>query len=105
MLGAAVFYGLSQKGGAYPRGGAQMMSACLVPVVERYGGRVLCRASVQEIVVEDGKVVGVKVEGAKKMIKAKTVISSAGYRDDPKSKPKIHTLDIPQPPTDLACIA
>jgi len=58
-----------------------MMSACLVPVVERYGGRVLCRASVQEIVVEDGKVVGVKVEGAKKMIKAKTVISSAGYRN------------------------
>ena len=81
MLGAAVFWGLSQKGGAYPRGGPQKMSACLVPVIERYGGRVLCRASVDEIVMEDGKVAGVTLMGGKKVIRCKRVISSAGYSE------------------------
>jgi len=81
FLGAAVFWGLPQKGGAYPRGGPQKMSECLVPVVERAGGRVLVRSSVEEIVVEGGKVVGVKVKGMSKRIAAKRVVSSCGFKN------------------------
>lgn len=36
------------------------MSACLVPVVERAGGRVLVRANVEKILVEGGKACGVR---------------------------------------------
>ncbi len=53
--------GFPQKGGAYPRGGSQKMSACLVPVAERAGGRVLVRADVNKILVENGKAVGVSI--------------------------------------------
>ncbi len=37
------------------------MSGCLVPVVERAGGRVLVRADVNKILVENGKAVGVSI--------------------------------------------
>jgi len=81
FLGAAVFWGLPQKGGAYPRGGPQRMSQCLVPVVERAGGRVLVRSNVEEVVIEGGRAVGVKVQGMKRMIAAKRVVSSCGFKN------------------------
>ncbi len=49
MLGAAVLWGFPQRGGAYPRGGSQRMSAALVPVIEAHGGRVLVRANVTQV--------------------------------------------------------
>jgi phytoene dehydrogenase-like protein len=40
FLSAAVFYGFPERGGAYPAGGSQAMSASLIPVIEAAGGRV-----------------------------------------------------------------
>jgi len=80
ILGACVLWGFPQKGGAYPRGGSQKMSAALVPAIERAGGRVLVRADVEQILVEGSKAVGVRlVDGTE--IKAKSVVSSCGYRN------------------------
>eukprot|EP00455_Lapot_gusevi_P056682 TRINITY_DN9484_c0_g1_i1.p1 TRINITY_DN9484_c0_g1~~TRINITY_DN9484_c0_g1_i1.p1 ORF type:complete len:617 (-),score=87.31 TRINITY_DN9484_c0_g1_i1:11-1861(-) len=87
ILSAAVFHGFPQRGGAYPRGGSQGMSGCLVPVVERAGGRVLVRADVTEILLENHdsgsvnslpRVVGVRLHDGNE-IRAPLVISSAGY--------------------------
>mmetsp|Transcript_2397 Transcript_2397/g.5727 ORF Transcript_2397/g.5727 Transcript_2397/m.5727 type:complete len:611 (-) Transcript_2397:452-2284(-) len=75
---AAIFWGFPQRGGAYPRGGSQRMSGCLIPVIERMGGRVLVRADVKNVEVEGGRAVGVRLQTGR-VIKAPLVISSAGY--------------------------
>jgi hypothetical protein len=86
FMGAAVFYGFPQRGGAYPVGGSQALSAALVPVIERAGGRVLVRADVQEVVFTDAgggagggrlRATGVRlVDGT--LLSAPLVVSSAG---------------------------
>ena len=52
MLTSSVFRGISMEGGCYPRGGSDKMAAELVPVIESFGGRVLIRAQVEQILVE-----------------------------------------------------
>lgn len=52
-------------GGAYyPIGGSQEIARALIPTIERSGGRVLVRAAVEQILIDDaGKAVGVTVQG------------------------------------------
>ena len=45
-------------GASYPRGGASEIAFHMIPIIERSGGKVLMRAQVKEILVEDGKAVG-----------------------------------------------
>jgi all-trans-retinol 13,14-reductase len=52
MLTSSVFRGISMEGGCYPRGGSDKMAAELVPVIESFGGRVLIRAQVEQVLVE-----------------------------------------------------
>jgi phytoene dehydrogenase-like protein len=91
MMTAACFRGLPLEGGCYPSGGAEVMPRCLIPVIEKHGGRVLVRARVSSIDVERRErkmvrgspappvlsAVGVTVNGTQ--IKAPMVISGAGY--------------------------
>jgi all-trans-retinol 13,14-reductase len=63
-------------GGYYPVGGPQAISKALIPVIEATGGRVLVRAPVDRIVVENGRAVGVKVKG--NTIRAPAVVSAVG---------------------------
>ena len=49
------------EGGYYPIGGAGRIAETIVPVIEAAGGRVLSRAEVAEIVVEEGAAVGVRM--------------------------------------------
>lgn len=53
------------------------MARALVPTVESAGGRVLVKADVDEILVEDAAVTGVRVNGGT-VIHAPIVVSSAG---------------------------
>jgi all-trans-retinol 13,14-reductase len=79
MLTASVFRGISMEGGCYPRGGSDSMAKELVPVIESYGGKVLIRASVEQVLVENGRATGVKMINGD-VIKAKrAVVSGAGY--------------------------
>jgi len=79
LLSAAVFRGLPHEGGAYARGGSQSIIDSMIPVVEGHGGKVLCRASVEQILVDEKtqSVTGVRVCGVE--IKAPIVISSCGH--------------------------
>lgn len=44
---------ISSLSAVYPRGGSDAMAKALVPVIEAAGGRVLVRADVSEITVDD----------------------------------------------------
>ena len=83
MLTASVFRGVSMEGGCYPQGGAETMAKELVPVIQSHGGKVLIRAPVREISVNQtsGRVEGVVMNDASgTFIPCKeAVVSSAGY--------------------------
>lgn len=81
MLTAAVFRGVAMEGGCYPRGGSEEMAKDLVPVIESRDGKVMIRAQVKEIIIENGKAVGVKMVNGD-IIKCSArgcVVSSIGY--------------------------
>ena len=42
-----------RRGGFYPVGGASQIAFNIIPVIEKSGGRVLVRASVSEILIDD----------------------------------------------------
>jgi phytoene dehydrogenase-like protein len=71
------------EGGCYPQGGAETMAKELVPVIQSHGGKVLIRAPVREISVNQtsGRVEGVVMNDASgTFIPCKeAVVSSAGY--------------------------
>lgn len=66
------------KGGAFPVGGCQRIAETIIPVIEKAGGAVAVRAGVDEVIVENGKAVGVLMEDGTR-IDAPMVISGAGY--------------------------
>lgn len=85
MMTAAVVWGFPEKGGAFPRGGTQAMSASLIPTIERSGGRVLVRADVESILVRRSpaaakgfEAYGVKLRSGEQFF-APTVVSTCGY--------------------------
>jgi phytoene dehydrogenase-like protein len=49
------------KGGYYPDGGASQIAKSVIALVEEKGGKFLINHTVKEIIVEDGKAVGVEV--------------------------------------------
>ncbi len=65
------------EGGFYPVGGSRMIFKKIAPVIQKAGGEIYVNAEVSEILVEDGKVQGVKMASGK-VWKAKTVISTVG---------------------------
>lgn len=83
MLTAAVVWGFPQRGGAYPSGGSEELAKALVRVIERYGGRVLVKAEVKEILTASNGRGGFKATGVKLKdgmeIKCPSVVSSIGY--------------------------
>ena len=64
----------------YPIGGASEIPYNMIPMIEAAGGRVLVRVRVTEIIVSDGRAVGVKVTKGKHeyTIMAPLIISDAG---------------------------
>jgi len=85
------------SGAYYPEGGAWKMADTIIPVIQQSGGDLLTYASVQQIVIENGKVTGVKMSDGH-IIKAPKVISSAGVMNTfehllPKDVVKKHGYD------------
>ena len=66
------------EGGYYPIGGAARIAETIIPVIEAAGGRVLSRADVGQIVVENGRAIGVQMAADGRVIRAPLVISDAG---------------------------
>jgi len=68
------------NGASYPVGGASRIAEAITPVIERNGGQVVVSAEVQEIIVQDGKAVGVKMADGREL-RAGLVVSDAGARN------------------------
>ncbi|MBI4411576.1 MAG: NAD(P)/FAD-dependent oxidoreductase [Deltaproteobacteria bacterium] len=64
-------------GGNYPVGGSGRIAETIVPVIEKGGGKVLVRAEVKEVIVENGRAMGVRLENGDE-IRAGSVVSDAG---------------------------
>ncbi len=65
------------NGGFYPIGGASQIAATIIPQIQLSGGDVFTYADVQEIIIEKGRAVGVKmVDGH--CLYAEHIISNAG---------------------------
>lgn len=67
------------RGAAFPEGGGQALSARLVQVVEACGGEVRCLSGVDEILVTDRVVQGVRLEDGT-VVHAPMVVSNADHR-------------------------
>ncbi|MCR9159041.1 MAG: phytoene desaturase family protein [Nannocystaceae bacterium] len=65
------------SGGAYPIGGSARIAETFAPRIEALGGTLVTRAAAEEIVVEHGKAVGVRMEDGR-TLRADMVISNAG---------------------------
>ncbi|MEW5850458.1 MAG: NAD(P)/FAD-dependent oxidoreductase [Myxococcota bacterium] len=65
-------------GGYYPVGGSARIAETIIPVIERAGGKVLVSAEVASLVVQDGRVVGVKMASDGAELRAPVVVSDAG---------------------------
>lgn len=69
-----------KRGAWYPRGGSSEIAFHIIPVIEHAGGKVLVRASVTRILLNNGRATGVAVQKKDKevCIYAPVVISDAG---------------------------
>ncbi|OQS06625.1 hypothetical protein THRCLA_01337 [Thraustotheca clavata] len=81
---SAPFYMHSQivmhylDGAVFPRGGSTKIAEGLVKTIERSGGRVLVKAPVSQIIVENNKAVGVQLENGDEF-RAPIVVSNTGF--------------------------
>jgi phytoene dehydrogenase-like protein len=72
------------RGGWYPVGGAKAIAQAMLPAITRAGGRTLNGRRVKEIIVEDGRAVGVRVgrtyrpRHPEEAYRAPVIISDAG---------------------------
>jgi all-trans-retinol 13,14-reductase len=65
------------NGAYYPEGGAWKIADTIIPVIQQSGGDLLTYASVQKIVIENGKAIGVEMADGH-IIKSRKIVSSAG---------------------------
>jgi len=65
------------EGGFYPVGGSRVIYEKIAPVIKKAGGEIFVHAEVEEILVENGKAVGVKTASGK-IWNANTIISTVG---------------------------
>lgn len=64
-------------GGAYPVGGSARIAATILPIIEAAGGAVITSAEVDEVLIEGGRAVGVRLADGTQ-VRAPMVISDAG---------------------------
>lgn len=76
ILAAALFVDNHEGGAYYPAGSPQMLSNKLEKVIEKYGGRILYRCLVDEILIHQGEAYGVRLADGKE-ISSERIVSNA----------------------------
>lgn len=67
------------NGGFYPKGGGRSLPLAFLRQLKKHGGEIRTRARVTQILVEQGRAIGVRLEGGEE-IRARRVISNADPR-------------------------
>jgi all-trans-retinol 13,14-reductase len=65
------------SGGYFPIGGSSRIAESIIPIINKAGGLLLVKAEVDEIIVKNGKAVGVKMSDGKQLF-SKIIVSGAG---------------------------
>jgi len=65
------------EGACFPVGGAVRIAESILPIIERAGGKVVISAEVEQIVIERGRAVGVRMNGGREF-RAPLILSDAG---------------------------
>ncbi|MDP3847685.1 MAG: NAD(P)/FAD-dependent oxidoreductase [Pseudomonas sp.] len=65
-------------GGNYPVGGAVRIAETIIPVIEAAGGQVFTYAGVEQILIENGRAVGVRLHKDGVELRAPQIVSCAG---------------------------
>lgn len=68
------------NGGSYPIGGASVLADAMMPIVEAAGGKVHHSAEVEQILVENGRAIGVRLVGGE-TVSAPIIVSNAGVQN------------------------
>jgi all-trans-retinol 13,14-reductase len=87
FVGHALLVNHYLDGGYYPVGGSGVIAEAIVPIVERHGGRALVNHSVDEILIDDGRAIGVRAVRKK----GKEEIEQTFYSDVIVSNAGAHT--------------
>lgn len=66
-------------GGNYPVGGSWKIAETIIPVIRSNGGEVFTYARVKQLLIENGRAVGVEMQDGSSL-RAKSIVSSAGAR-------------------------
>lgn len=66
---------LHQSGAKHPRGGSGMLTQAMARFIEEHGGEIITDSPVEDIIIEDGKALGVLTDGEE--YRADTIISNA----------------------------
>lgn len=64
-------------GGSFPIGGSSQIVKTVAPIIKNSGGTILINAEVEEVVVENNKAIGVRMQDGK-ILRAKNIVSNAG---------------------------
>jgi all-trans-retinol 13,14-reductase len=67
-------------GGNFPVGGASQIARHILPVIEASGGKVLVHAEVEQIMVDGGRAIGVRMANGDEIL-SDTIISAAGVKN------------------------
>jgi phytoene dehydrogenase-like protein len=70
----------ARDGGWYPKGGSEILARRMIECIYKYGGKVLVKADVKKILVENEKICGIEMmtEGKTHRIMCPEVISTVG---------------------------
>lgn len=71
-------FGYYLHGGYYPVGGSGVIADALVEVIERHGGHVRLKTPVQQVLVENGRACGVRLDNGE-VVRAAAVIMNADF--------------------------
>ncbi len=80
-LAYSIVFGRQRRSWTMPRGGSGELARALVEVIERHGGEVRCGCRVTELVIEEGRCVGVVCADGERHLAREAVLSTIHVKD------------------------
>ncbi|HZE05785.1 MAG TPA: NAD(P)/FAD-dependent oxidoreductase [Solirubrobacteraceae bacterium] len=80
-LAYSIVFGRQRRSWTLPLGGSGELARALVEVIEQGGGEILCDRRVVELIVRDGRCIGVVTDDGERHIASRAVLSSVHVKD------------------------
>jgi phytoene dehydrogenase-like protein len=80
-LAYSIVFGRQRRSWTIPRGGSGELARALVDVIEHGGGEVICDSRVVELIIDDGRCIGVVTEDGARHLAREAVLSTIHVKD------------------------